>query len=560
MSRRSQVFLVLVCLLALPATVVAQADSLTADLAVLRSAGLDTDGPSLLNFFKKRTMADALRTKIANLIRQLGADEYSVREKASNDLVDIGAPARALLTNALRQRDLEVRRRARWALDKIGPASSEAHLLPAAARVLAQRKVAGSAEVLLNFLPNVEEPEVAEEVARCLALVAIGKDGKPEAAVLLALSDRNWLKRFAAADALARVGGKDQRPAVRKLLKDADAGVRRRVALALLEAKDKEAIPALIALLAATSSEDASAAEEALNAVAGDKAPPSPEDDTAAAREKYRKAWDGWWKDAGDKLDLAKVDLGSVGRGFTLLTLLDNTGNTGRVQQWDSSGKVRWTLSGLRYPVHASMTRRDRVLICEYYGNRVTERDLKGKVLFDKTITGQQILSAQRLANGNTFIAARNLLVEVDRTGKEVKSITRPYDVIAAHRHKDGKITIITTGQQLVRLDKDGKQTNSFNVGFVSAIVGLKPHFLPKGGVIVPDYSQGRVREYDASGKMVREHNIGFQNRPTSVTRLPNGNLLIGTNFRKRIFEIDKDGKEVSSKTTDGRPIFVDRR
>src|SRR5262249_25573359 len=157
-------------------------------------------------------------------------------------------------------------------------------------------------------------------------------------------------------------------------------------------------------------------------------------------------------------------------------------------------GKVRWTITGLSYPVFAAMTRRDRVLICEYNGNRVTERDLKGKVLWEKSVAGQ-ILSAQRLANGNTFIAARNLLVEVDKSAKEVKPVSRPYDVIAAHRHQDGKMTILTSGGQCVRLDSGGRQTSSFQVGFLSGVVGFKAHFLPKGGVVVPDYSRAQVRE-----------------------------------------------------------------
>src|SRR5262249_37807248 len=187
MFRRPCALLVLVYTIALPATAAAQADSLATDLAVLRAANLNTDGAGLISFFKKRTLAEDTRKKIAKLIGQLGDDEYSVREKATTDLVDIGSAARPMLTQALRNRDLEVRRRAGWALEKRGPASSEAHLLLAAARVLAQRKPAGAAEVLLNFLPNIEEPETAEEVARTVARVAMGKDGKPEKAVLLAL-------------------------------------------------------------------------------------------------------------------------------------------------------------------------------------------------------------------------------------------------------------------------------------------------------------------------------------------------------------------------------------
>jgi hypothetical protein len=560
MFRRSWALLVVASLAGLPLSVrAAEPDNLAADLAVIKGAGLNTDGAGLISFFKKRTLAETTRVKIAKCIEDFASGDFFVRQEASKSVVEYGALARPMLHDALAGPDPEVRRRARWALTTIGPASSEAALITAAARVLVSRKPAGTAEVLLNYLPNVEEVEAAEEVARTLAAVALTKEGKPDPVVVAALSDKHWLKRYAAADALARKGGAAQRPAVRKLLKDPDAGVRRRVALTLLDLKDKEAIPVLIDLVLVKSSDDSGPAEEVLNALAGDKAPSGPEDDSDEAREKYHKAWAGWYKESGAKLDLAKVDLTAVGRGYSLICMLD-VGNMGRVQEWDKDGKVRWTISGLRYPIHASMSRRDRVLICEYFGNRVTERDLKGKVLWEKNFPGQ-IVSAERLPNGNTFVTMRNSLMEVDKTGKEVKSINRPaFDVLAAKRHKDGKTTIITSSGQCVTLDSGGTQLSTFTVGNVTGLIGMKPHFLPKGGVVIPDYGQSRVREYDASGKMVREHFLGFQNRPSCVSRLPNGNLVIASSIRRRIFELNKDGKEVSSKTTDGRPMFFDRR
>jgi HEAT repeat protein len=236
MCHRPWVLLVLASLLAALAAPVARADSLSEDLEVLRAARVDSDGPALLTFFKKRTLSEVTRKKIADHILLLGDAEYSIREKATGDLIDLGAVARPQLAQALRSTDLEVRKRARRALDAIGSASAETNLLPAAARVLAHRKPAGAAQVLLDFLPNIEETETAEEVARTVALVALDKDGKPEPAVLLALSDRQWIKRYAAGEALARIAA--QRASVRKLLKDTDAGVGSRFSVELLVGKE----------------------------------------------------------------------------------------------------------------------------------------------------------------------------------------------------------------------------------------------------------------------------------------------------------------------------------
>jgi hypothetical protein len=549
--------LVVACWLVGACAPAARAEGVDADLGVLRAANLNTDGASLLTFFKKRTLSEETRARIAAAVAQLGADQFKAREKATNDLVDVGPPARALLVATLKVADNpEVRRRARWALERIGSPSSEAELLLAAARVLVHRKPAGSAEVLLNFLPNVEEEEVAEEIAQGVSGVAMGKDGKPDPAVLLALSDRLAIKRYAAAHALARVGGGLHRAAVRKLLKDADAGVRRRVALSLLMARDKEAVPALIALLDAGGN-DAAAAEEALMAVAGDRSPATPLGDGPGAREKYRKDWEAWWKESAEKIDLAKVDLTTPGRGYTLLAVLGANVNNGKVQELDAAGKVRWTIPNLRYPIHASMARRDRVLVCEYYGNRVTERDLKGNVIWEYTVAGQ-VLSAKRLPNGNTFVASRNLLLELNKSGKVVKTLTRGFDILAAERYKDGTTLLITTNQRCVKLDPAGRETSSFNVGFVTGVIGFKACFLPKGGVIVPDYSQNRVREYDASGKVVRDFTAGA--RPIAVSRAANGNWLVINRLGRGYVELDKSGKQVNTHATDGRALFVERR
>jgi HEAT repeat protein len=558
MSGRPVVLLVLAFLLGAGAAAAGEEEQLAADLALLRKADVATSGAGLLAYFKKRTPADATLKKIRDLIDQLGSAEFGVREKATNDLVDMGAIARPLLAGALKHTDLEVRRRAQRALDRIGSAQEDAALLPAAARVLAQRKPPGAAAVLLDFLPNVEQPEVAGEVARVLAAVALDRDGKPEPAVLLALSDRHWLKRFAAADALARAGGAAQRKTVRKLLADPDPGVRRRVALSLLDVGDKEAVPALIALLEANSREDAVAAEDVLTALADEAAPKPPVDDSAAARARYRKEWEAWWKGARDKIDLAKITWVSPGRGYTLIATVD-LGNVGKVQELDGDGKARWTIAGLRTPIHASKIRRDRVLVCESGLNRVTERDLKGKVLWEKSASGI-LLSAQRLPNGHTVLVTRSQIAEVDRLGHEVRTITRPNDVLAARRHRDGKITLVSSSGNCVRLDRDGRQLSSFFIGHLLRPAGFQVHFLPGGGLVVPDYRSSTVREYNASGAVVWEKALLRTMRPSCVARLPNGHTLVGSQMRNRLIELDKAGNEVSNRLTDGRLLFIDSR
>src|SRR5262249_57269606 len=112
---------------------------------------------------------------------------------------------------------------------------------------------------LLDFLGSIEDADVRDEVVRALAPLALVK-GKPDPVLASALADKLDVKRAAAGVLLARAGGVALRPGVRKLLKDASPAVRRRVALALLEARDKEAIPVLIAQIT-EANEDLSSVE-----------------------------------------------------------------------------------------------------------------------------------------------------------------------------------------------------------------------------------------------------------------------------------------------------------
>jgi hypothetical protein len=542
-------------LLALPPRAPAQPDAVAADQATLKSAGVGTDGPALLTFLRKRTTGEKDRERIAALIQQLGADAFEAREKASRALVDVGPTARAQLQVALKHKDLEVRRRAKRALDEIGKNSNPA-VLSAAVRVLAHHKPAAALEVLLNYLPSADEPEVVEEVVRALAVVGV-RGGKPDALLLKALGDRLSAKRAAAAEALARAGGKAQLPALRKLLADADQGVRVRVALALVEAKDKAAVPALIDLLEKATGEDRDRVEELLGLLAGEKAPAPPPGADAAARRKYRLAWDAWWRENGAGLDLSKVELAGRMLGYTVIAVSGIRGRPdGRVYEIDGAGKVRWEIDGLRNPLFAQVVRRDRVLIAEQLFNRVSERNFKGEVLWQKQVA-TQLVGAQRLPNGHTFLAGRNQLIELDKHGREVLTINRPsFDVACAARDRDGQIVLITTTGRCVRLDRTGKELKSFPVGIVSVGLGTV-QALPRGRVLLTQYTNSRVVEFDAAGKVVWEASVA---QPSSARRLPNGNTLVTSRVRRRVVELDRTGREMWSKDLPGYALYADRR
>src|SRR5262249_40698163 len=174
----------------------------------------------------------------------------------------------------------------------------------AAARLLARRQPAGAAEALLGFLPFAANDSVAEEVRTALAAVALVK-GEPDKALTAALADKWAVKRAAAAEALVRAGGAGQRAELRRLLRDPDLRVRLPVAQALAVASDREAVPALIDLLAELPADQGGPVEDLLQRLAGDQSPEAPRGGDAEARQAYRERWAGWWRQNGANADLS---------------------------------------------------------------------------------------------------------------------------------------------------------------------------------------------------------------------------------------------------------------
>jgi HEAT repeat protein len=511
------------------------------------------DGSALLKELNRRTLPDADRTRALSLIKQLGDDAFQVREKATTELQRMGGAILPLLRTAAGNNDLEVSQRAQKLLaafdkDRTAPVSA------ITVRLLAYRKPAGAAEVLLRYLPLAEDETVATEARAALAAVAV-RDGQPDASLVKALDDSVPLRRAAAAEALCRAGAAGQRPALRKLLRDPDATVRQQVSLALAASGDREAVPVLIAQLGDMPAEQQFLAEEYLSRVAGDRAPNIRPGTDAASRQKARDAWDAWWRQNGPtvndaRLAGARLDVQRQ-LGYTLLISMDQ----GLIQELGRDGKPRWQITGLQGPVDAQVLPNDRILVAEQHAGRVTERNLKNDVVWQKQANWP--LGCQRLPNGHTFIVMRNQLLEVDRDGKEVFSYNRPnHDLIAAQKLRDGRIVCLTHGSTCVWLSPAGNEVKSFRINGTMHQGSMD--VLPNGRILVPLTWNNKVVEYDIDGKAVWEATV---QQPLSAVRLPSGNTLIATqSWPAKLVEVDRSGKVAWENQPATRPSRVKRR
>jgi hypothetical protein len=523
---------------------------------MLKAHGIASDAASLVAFFRQRTADVSDTTRIRALVRQLGDDQFKQREKASKQLIMIGPRARPFLQEGVKDADPEISRRARECLTHIGEGATAATVC-AAVRVLARERAPEAAGALLAYLPSAEDESVVESIRLALTDLAV-RDGKAEPALLAALDDRAAVKRAAAGVALCRAAVPEAQAGVRKLLRDRDPHVRMRVALALTATRDKDAVPVLIRLLDELPLEEVGLVLSLLDRLAADTAPAVEPGAGPTSRRKYREAWETWWNDHQAKIDPARLEQASSSLGYTLIVLLDE----GIVEDLDRANRVRWKITNVERPLDAQLlSNEERVLLAEYQANRVSERNLKGEIVWKRNVHGP--LAAQRLANGNTFIVTENALLEVDKNGKEVFSYSRPdgASIMRATKLRNGDIACIVELGGLARFvrltpsGRDFKEARSWAVQVRTR--GGRIDVLPNGHVLIPEMDNNRVVEYDADGQTVWEAII---DQPIAAVRLANGNTIVTLMRQNRAVELDRAGKEVWQFRADTRVTRAFRR
>jgi hypothetical protein len=508
----------------------------------------NVDGAALLALVRDHTLTAEGRVKVAGLIGRLNSEDFATRERATRELFALGRVSLPQLREAARGRDAEVSRRAGLLID--GIEHDPAHHLPAAAvRLLAVRKPAGCAEALVAYLPFAEDETLSTEVEKSLVALARG-EGEVETILVRSLADRQPVVRATVAEVLVKAGRAPSSAAVRKLLKDPSPAVRLRVALALARAGERDGVPVLIDLLTALPEDQLGQAEDTLFQLAGDAAPEVSAGEKPEERRKCRDAWAAWWKANGDLVDLARLTA-RPWFGYTLVC--DLQGN--RVYELDRAGNQRWAVTNAGGPCDAVVLPGNRVLIAEYGADRVTERDFKGNVLWERRIPNP--VNVQRLANGNTFVATTGgPIVELDRAGKEVRTIPNlAGNTLAARRSARGVVALTQTGQCIL-MDAEGKQLRTFASGQAQNCLGGIDQ-LPNGHILVPQPGRNKVVEFDSEGKTILEVDV---QGAMSASGLPNGHILMACQGAQRVCEVDRTGRVVWEHNGAGQVIRARRR
>jgi hypothetical protein len=205
----------------------------------------------------------------------------------------------------------------------------------------------------------------------------------------------------------------------------------------------------------------------------------------------------------------------------------------GRVAIVNAKGEVEWQ-APTKGEVHDLALLPDGHLLLPMGPTKVVEINRDGKVVWEYEAKPKadykgriEIHAFQRLDNGRTMISesGNRRIVEVEEDGKISHEI--PLTVDKPDPHRDTRMA----------------------------------RKLANGNYLVCHEGDGKVREYDAKGKVVWSYTLDLGGRPRTpghgpeghgtevfgAVRLPSGNTLIAGGNNNRVLEVDKDGKIVWS-------------
>ncbi len=187
-----------------------------------------------------------------------------------------------------------------------------------------------------------------------------------------------------------------------------------------------------------------------------------------------------------------------------------------------------------------SFSKLGNTLIAEFSAKRVLEVDKYGKEVWTLSLRGSPIC-AQRLPDGSTFVAMHQGKVAIyDRDGKAVWELAGGRDCLFAAVLKNGNVLVSNSTPGTVT-EYDRKKKVVWQVkGFKGASTCQR---LASGNTLISQSSAKRVVEVDRKGKVVWK--LEKQGLIYCAQRLPGGNTLVCSHSPPEVREVDPKGKVV---------------
>lgn len=405
---------------------------------------------------------------------------------------------------------------------------------PALIRLITLVRPANAIEIILAYIPSCNDDNVLDLLGECLGLYLNDQNTIPPALIAATTSSIEEIRTFAGR-VLAQSPNELAQKSCTTMLSDSSVRVRFEVARESIKNQNKSAIPILIELMTKVPAEKTEAIDQTLRAIAKDKSPESKNDSKADA-----VAWSTWWQKEGTQIVLtpgAKTQ--EALKNFLVVESFNQEKKSGRVFLITPSGKTLWEIANLSNPTDALLLPNNKILITEQGANRITERDTKGNISWEKSATNPFL--SQRLSNGNIFIASRNKIVEVGRNGNEIFSFSYPNEtILAACKTRTNEYALLSYNGVFLKLDSKGNEVSKSRIPFPTNF-GINGGAITQNDrVLVSIPTLNKIMEFNFSGQATWESTITMPGIPT---KLPNGNVVAPSLNGSKIVEIQMDGK-----------------
>jgi HEAT repeat protein len=405
---------------------------------------------------------------------------------------------------------------------------------PALIRLITLVRPANAIEIILAYIPSCNDDNIQDLLGECLGLYLNDQNTPPPALIAASTSSIEEIRTFAGR-VLAQSPNEIAQKTCTTLLSDSSVRVRFEVARESIKNQNKSAIPVLIEMMTKVPAEKAEAIDQTLRAIAKDKSPESKNDSKVDAA-----AWNTWWQKEGTQLVLTPGFKNQEAlKNFLVVESFNQEKKSGRVFLVTPSGKTLWEITNLSNPTDALLLPNNKILITEQGANRITERDTKGNISWEKSVTNP--FHSQRLSNGNIFIASRNKIVEVGRNGNEIFSFSYPNEtILAACKTRTNEYALLSYNGVFLKLDSKGNEVSKSRIPFPTNF-GINGGAITQNDrVLVSIPTLNKIMEFNFSGQSTWESTITMPGIPT---KLLNGNVVAPSLNGSKIVEIQMDGK-----------------
>ena len=407
-------------------------------------------------------------------------------------------------------------------------------ITPALIRLITLVRPANATETVLAYIPSCHDENIQELLVELISLYLVDQNTIAPTLVAASTSSVEETRTFAGR-VLAQSLNAEAQKICTGLLSDSSVRVRFEVARELVKNQNKTAIPVLIELMTKVPGEKSEAIDQILRAIAKDKSPESKNDSKADSA-----AWNIWWQKEGGQLVLTPGAKSQEPlKNFLVVESFNQDKKSGRVFLINPSGKILWEISNLSNPTDAILLPNNKILITEQGANRVTERDTKGNISWEKSASNPFL--SQRLPNGNIFIASRNKLLEVSRNGNEVFSFAYPNEtILAACKTRTNEYALLGYNGVFLTLDSKGNEVSKSRIPFPTNF-GINGGAITQNDrVLVSIPTVNKIMEFDFKGQPTWEATITMPGIPT---KLSTGNVVAPSLSGSKIVEIRMDGK-----------------